>query len=172
MKGVIVQVGDPKSIVLFNNGRIGAVPTPAECHVGMVVTVKYNNKLRIAAFALAAVLLIGLGVFIGITVVKGKDTTAPAAGMADAGRGSAFTVEQAKILPDDSYVELTGTIDRFLGDEKYVFRDATGSITIEIDHKNRRDFSVGDTVRITGEVDVDNKGTVIDVKTISRSVAP
>jgi uncharacterized protein (TIGR00156 family) len=173
MKGVIVQTGEPKSIVLFNNGRIGAIPTPANCHVGMVVAVKYNNKLRIAALALAAVLLIGLGVFIGVSVVKGKANAAPpAAGMTDFGRGPAFTVEQAKILPDDSYVELTGTIDRFLGDEKYIFRDATGSITIEIDHRNRRDFSVGDTVRITGEVDVESKGVVIDVKTIRRSAAP
>jgi uncharacterized protein (TIGR00156 family) len=96
----------------------------------------------------------------------------PAAGIADAGRGPAFTVEQAKNLPDDSYVELIGTIDRFLGDEKYIFRDPTGSITIEIDHKDRGDFSVGDTVRISGEVDVDRKGTVIEVKTIRKSALP
>ncbi|GMO28653.1 MAG: hypothetical protein Ta2F_03960 [Termitinemataceae bacterium] len=44
MKGVIVQVGEPKSIVLFNNGKIGAVPTPAVCHVGMVIDVSYNVK--------------------------------------------------------------------------------------------------------------------------------
>jgi uncharacterized protein (TIGR00156 family) len=183
MKGVIVQVGEPKSIALFNNGRIGAIPTPADCHVGMVVTLKYNNKLKIAAFALAAVLLVGMGAFIGVSAVKGKvNTTPPAAGMADAGppaaamtdtgRGPAFTVAQAKTLPDDSYVELAGTIDRFLGDEKYIFRDATGSITIEIDHKKRRDFSVGDTVRISGEVDIDREGTVIDVKTVSRIAPP
>jgi uncharacterized protein (TIGR00156 family) len=173
MKGVIVQIGAPKSIVLFNNGRIGAIPTPADCHVGMVVTVKCNNKLRIAAFTLAAVLLVGLGDFIGISVVKGNvDTTPPTAGTADAGRGPAFTVEQAKILPDDSYVELTGTIDRFLGDEEYIFRDATGSVTIEIENEIQRDFSVGDTVRITGEVDVESEGTVIDVKTIRKIAAP
>jgi uncharacterized protein (TIGR00156 family) len=172
MKGVIVQVGEPKSIVLFNNGRIGAMPTPADCHVGMVVTVNYNKKLKIAAFALAALLLIGLGVFIGVSVVKGKAgiTAPPGAGMTEAGR--AFTVEQAKILPDDSYVELSGTIDRILGDEKYMFRDPTGSIIVEIDKKLRGDFSVGDTVRISGEVDVDSRGTVIEVRTISRNAAP
>jgi uncharacterized protein (TIGR00156 family) len=92
--------------------------------------------------------------------------------MADAGRGAAVTVAQAKDLPDDSYVELAGTIDRFLGDEKYIFRDPTGSITIEIDHKNRQDFSVGDTVRISGEVDVESEGIVIDVNIISRIAAP
>jgi uncharacterized protein (TIGR00156 family) len=170
MKGVIVQVGEPKSIVLFNNGRIGAMPTPGDCHVGMVVTVNYNNKLRIAALVLAALLLIGLGVFIGLFALKGGAEAGPPAGTAEP--GPAFTVEQAKNLPDDAYIELAGTIDRFLGDEKYIFRDATGSITIEIDHKDRGDFSVGDTVRITGEVDVDSKGTVIEVKTVRRSAGP
>ena len=52
MKGVIVQVGEPKSIVLFNNGKIGAISTPADCHVGMVVTVRYNNRLKIVILAL------------------------------------------------------------------------------------------------------------------------
>jgi hypothetical protein len=78
MKGVIVQVGEPKSIVLFNNGKISAIPTPADCHVGMVVTVQFNNKLKIALFALAAVLLIGIGVCIGVYLAKGKaDNPAP-----------------------------------------------------------------------------------------------
>jgi uncharacterized protein (TIGR00156 family) len=181
MKGVIVQVGAPKSIVLFNNGRIGAMPTPEDCHVGMVVTVNYNDKLKIAALALAALLLIGLGVFIGVSVVKGRaaapaaDPAPPAGAAPPAGRaasGPALTVEQAKTLPDDSPVELTGTIDRFLGDEKYLFRDAAGSIVIEIERKNRGDFSVGDTVRIRGEVDVDREGTVIEVKTINRIAGP
>jgi hypothetical protein len=72
MKGVIVQVGEPKSIVLFNNGKISAIPTPADCHVGMVVSVKLNNKLKIIALILAAVLLLTLGVFIGVFVVKDK----------------------------------------------------------------------------------------------------
>jgi putative Mn2+ efflux pump MntP len=80
MKGVIVQVGKPKSIVLFNNGKIAAIPTPADCHVGMVVTVKFNKKLKILAVILAVVLLIGLGVCIGVSVMKGKaDSPPPAA---------------------------------------------------------------------------------------------
>jgi hypothetical protein len=79
MKGVIVQVGEPKSIVLFNNGKIAAIPTPANCHVGMVVTVKFNNKLKILAVALAAVLLVGTGVCIGVSLVKNNTPKPPAA---------------------------------------------------------------------------------------------
>jgi uncharacterized membrane protein len=77
MKGVIVQVGEPKSIVLFNNGKIAAIPTPADCHVGMVVTVKFNNKLKILAITLAAVLLVVAGIFIGISFVKDKAVVPP-----------------------------------------------------------------------------------------------
>jgi hypothetical protein len=79
MKGVIVQVGEPKSIVLFNNGKIAAIPTPGDCHVGMVVTVKFNNKLKILLFALAAVLLAGTGVFIGASLWGGKPEEPPPA---------------------------------------------------------------------------------------------
>jgi hypothetical protein len=86
MKGIIVQVGEPKSIVLFNNGKIGAISTPADCRVGMVVTVKYNNKLKITILALAAVLLVATGVFIGVSLVNGKtDTLSPASVIEDNG---------------------------------------------------------------------------------------
>jgi hypothetical protein len=71
MKGVIVQVGEPKSIVLFNNGKISAINTPADCRVGMVVTVKFNNKLKITILALAAILLVAIGVFIGSALLGG-----------------------------------------------------------------------------------------------------
>ena len=71
MKGVIVQVGHPKSIVLFNNGKIKAIPTPADCHVGMVVKVKLNSLLKIILITLAALLLIALGVFIGARYLGG-----------------------------------------------------------------------------------------------------
>jgi hypothetical protein len=77
MKGVIVQAGEPKSIVLFNNGKIGAIPTPADCHVGMVVTVKYNNKLKITVLAFAAVLLLAAGIFIGVSLMRGKVDNLP-----------------------------------------------------------------------------------------------
>jgi hypothetical protein len=79
MKGVIVQAGEPKSIVLFNNGKIAAIPAPAGCHVGMVVTVKYNNKLKITMLVLTAILLTGLGVFIGVSFLGGKPEYPPPA---------------------------------------------------------------------------------------------
>ena len=72
MKGVIVKAGEPKSIVLLNNGKIAAIPTPVNCHEGMVVTVKYSGLLKIIIIALAAVLLIALGVLIGARFFGGE----------------------------------------------------------------------------------------------------
>jgi hypothetical protein len=79
MKGVIVQAGEPKSIALLNNGAIRAVPTPAGCHVGMVVTLKSNDRLKIVLAALAAVLLAGAGVLIGVSFAQGKAAAPPPA---------------------------------------------------------------------------------------------
>lgn len=79
MKAVIMQVRGKKSIVLFNNGKFGMIPTPPGCEEGSVVTIHLNNRLKILAIILAAVLLLGLGVFIGVSVVEGKEEAAPPA---------------------------------------------------------------------------------------------
>ncbi len=79
------------------------------------------------------------------------------------------TVEQALNLSDDTAVVLEGNIERSLGDEKYLFKDATGSVTVEIDNKDWRGITVTpeDVVVIQGEVDKDFFKTEIDVDTIS-----
>lgn len=82
---------------------------------------------------------------------------------------AATTVEQAKKMPDDSNVVLRGNIEKALGGEKYVFKDATGSIVVEIDDDDwgGLDVSPKDTVEIRGEVDTHMmKPTDIDVDAI------
>jgi uncharacterized protein (TIGR00156 family) len=81
-----------------------------------------------------------------------------------------ITVAEAKNLRDDSPVILTGKIERFLGDEKYLFSDSTGTITIEIDNRLWNGISVNqnDTVEISGEVDKDFRGVEIEVNSIKR----
>ena len=88
-------------------------------------------------------------------------------GFSGPGADSATTVEKAKKMRDDSLVSLTGNIVSRVGGEKYIFRDATGEITIEIDDEDFRGQNVtpNDTVRIIGEVDREfGRGTEIDVK--------
>jgi hypothetical protein len=60
MKGVVVSVDSPHSVVLFNNGRIGAIPTPPGCTVGMIVMVNVNRK-RFVVSVMTLIMLVGLG---------------------------------------------------------------------------------------------------------------
>lgn len=71
------------------------------------------------------------------------------------------TIKQALNLADDSKVQIKGYVVKALGDEKYQFRDATGSINVEIDDKlwKGKAVSAKTPVTIIGEVDVDHKPT-------------
>ena len=84
-----------------------------------------------------------------------------------------ITVEEAKNMNDDAYVILQGYITDRNGDEKYVFQDKTGSITVEIDDDDWDgvDVSPADLVEILGEIDKGWTAVEIDVDTISK-VAP
>jgi hypothetical protein len=62
MKGVIMRVEGRKSIVLFNNGTIGAIPTPPHCQEGAVITVSFNKK-RAALFVLLVCAILVCAVF-------------------------------------------------------------------------------------------------------------
>lgn len=69
------------------------------------------------------------------------------------------TVKQALNLQDDSRVVLKGNIVKSLGNEKYIFQDKSGSMTVEIDDElwNGRAISPNTLVTIDGEVDIDYK---------------
>jgi hypothetical protein len=59
MKGIVFQVGEPKSIVMFNNGTFDVIDTPPGCREGMVVTVKHTTRLLITIAIIACVFLLG-----------------------------------------------------------------------------------------------------------------
>ncbi|GHU51545.1 hypothetical protein FACS1894200_11840 [Spirochaetia bacterium] len=110
-------------------------------------------------------------VVLAVSSVYGQGFTGPGAGAA-AGQVQTVTVMQARGLADHSLVILTGTIVQSLGREKYLFRDSTGDITIDID----RDLwtllgisvSTNDRVEIGGEIDVEKRVVEIDVKYIKK----
>ena len=81
----------------------------------------------------------------------------------------AVNVQQAKRMADDTIVTLTGNVVSHVTGtkDKYMFRDASGEIVVEIDYKYFRGQTVtpANTVRITGEVDKDfGRAAEIDVK--------
>ncbi|MDR1256540.1 MAG: NirD/YgiW/YdeI family stress tolerance protein [Spirochaetaceae bacterium] len=81
-----------------------------------------------------------------------------------------ITVAEAKNLRDSSPVVLRGKIERSLGDEKYLFSDDSGTITVEIDDRLWVGLSVNqnDTVEISGEVDKDFRSIEIEVSAIKK----
>lgn len=82
-----------------------------------------------------------------------------------------MTIAQAKQMRDDTKVVLRGNIIKQLGHEKYIFKDATGEITIEIDDDDWGGLAVGanDLVEIYGEVDKDWNSVEIDVDSIRKA---
>ena len=78
------------------------------------------------------------------------------------------SVADALKLRDDAAVVLTGQIEKSLGNEKYQFKDATGTVVIEIDDEDWRgvDVKPEDTVIIKGEIDKDVFSTEIDVDSV------
>ncbi|MEH2922093.1 YgiW/YdeI family stress tolerance OB fold protein [Samsonia erythrinae] len=85
-------------------------------------------------------------------------------------QSSLTTVEKVKSLRDDSWVTLQGNIEKRIGDENYLFRDSTGTIEVEIDHKrwNGQMVSPTDKVEIQGELDKDFNSVEVDVKQIRK----
>lgn len=81
------------------------------------------------------------------------------------GANQVIGVKQALRSHDDAYVTLRGTIVRRLTSDEYLFKDATGTIVVEIDAEKWMGQTVGpnDTIEITGEVDRDFASTKIDV---------
>lgn len=83
---------------------------------------------------------------------------------------SAITVENAKNLNDDAPVTLRGTLVERVGDELYLFKDASGTINVDIDDKRWNGVTITpqDTVEIQGEVDKGRNSIEIDVKHINK----
>lgn len=80
------------------------------------------------------------------------------------------TVDKAKSMSDDSWVILQGNIEQKVGDDLYTFRDATGTVTVEIDHNrwNGQTINPTDKVQLEGKVDKEWSNVEIDVKTLKK----
>jgi uncharacterized protein (TIGR00156 family) len=78
------------------------------------------------------------------------------------------TVAQVAEMAEDAHVKLVGYIVKSLGDEKFEFRDDTGTIVIEIDEDDWHGVEAGpsDRVEITGEVEREWRETGVEVDRI------
>lgn len=80
------------------------------------------------------------------------------------------TVDKVKSMSDDTWVMLQGNIEQRVGDETYTFRDASGTLTVEIDKKrwNGQTITPKDKVQLEGKVDKDWSSVEVDVKNIKK----
>ncbi|MEM6160118.1 NirD/YgiW/YdeI family stress tolerance protein [Erwinia sp. P6884] len=76
------------------------------------------------------------------------------------------TVAQAKKMHDDRHVALTGTISGRADDDRYWLQDSTGRIRIDVDDDDDDRYLVGKKVRVTGEVDRNDRHTEISVDNV------
>lgn len=78
------------------------------------------------------------------------------------------SAEQAKTLRDNTRVMLQGYIIQHLGSDNYLFKDDSGTISVDIDHDKWAGQTVKptDLVEIRGEVDKGFNSVEIDVKSI------
>jgi uncharacterized protein (TIGR00156 family) len=78
------------------------------------------------------------------------------------------TVAEALDMRNDSAVKLQGFILRSLGDEKYEFRDDSGTMTIEIDNDDWGGVQASPDVKVEliGEIDKDLLKTTLDVDAV------
>lgn len=111
-------------------------------------------------------LIAAAGLFSTLTLAAGY--TGPGSDAKPAAAAAqATTVKQAQSAADDTPVVLEGVITKRIGGEHYEFKDATGSIQVEIDHDDwpaGASVSESTKVRLTGEVDHHKqKATDIDV---------
>ncbi|BBP80691.1 MULTISPECIES: NirD/YgiW/YdeI family stress tolerance protein [Pseudomonas] len=80
------------------------------------------------------------------------------------------TVAAAMEAADDAAVVLQGQIVKRIKGDIYEFKDATGTIKVEIDDEDWPPHAIDDKaqVKLTGEVDRDLMGREIDVEFVER----
>jgi uncharacterized protein (TIGR00156 family) len=75
------------------------------------------------------------------------------------------TVKAVKQLHDDTPVTLVGYLIKQTGEDHYLFKDSTGTITVEIDdaHFHGRKITPQTKIKLYGEVDKEHHGTKIEI---------
>ena len=91
-------------------------------------------------------------------------------GFTGGSKAEVTTVAQALKMKDNAKAVLRGNIVKQVGHEKYLFKDATGEIVIEIDDDDWGGVTVGpqDTVELIGEVDKDFNKIEFDVDIVKK----
>ena len=103
-----------------------------------------------------------------VAISASANAQAPAGGFSGPSV-AVMTVESANNMKDDTFVILQGNIKQNIGEEVYIFEDASGTINVEIDDEDWNGVTAGpdDLVEIKGEVDKGWNTVEIDVDQVS-----
>ncbi|WP_414147817.1 YgiW/YdeI family stress tolerance OB fold protein [Erwinia sp. BNK-24-b] len=104
----------------------------------------------------------------GFSDPKAPTISAPQGGFS--AEETVVKVKQAQEMKDDSWITLRGSIDKRISEDDYIFRDDTGTIKVDIDHKRWEGQTITpkDKVEIQGELDKDFNSVELDVKKIRK----
>ena len=129
---------------------------------------KLTLLLACLALAGAAAAQVTGGGFTGNASATAATAPAPRGGFT--GPMTVVTAAQAKALPDDAKITLRGTIESHLGGKNYLFKDASGTIPLEIKSKrwDAQSISPQDTVQIDGEVERKRDAVSVEVKLLRK----
>ncbi len=95
-------------------------------------------------------------------------STLLAAGFQDNSGTKVSTIAQALKMRDESFVTIQGSIVKRISSDKYLFKDATGTMTVEIDDEEwaGQDVNSKNKLELQGEIDKDFMSTKLDVDSV------
>jgi len=110
---------------------------------------------------LSVLMLVGISASIVFAAQGGfKDSVSP----------KKATVSEILKMSNDSYVAVQGNIVKRISDDKYSFKDSTGTITVEIDDDKWGgvNATTQDKLELVGEVEKKYNSTELDVNTVRK----
>lgn len=82
------------------------------------------------------------------------------------------SVSEAIAMPDESVAKVQGHIVKSLGDEKFEFRDDSGTVTVEIDKDDWRGVEATPDTRVELVVEVDREWRTPELEAESVRLVP
>ncbi len=80
------------------------------------------------------------------------------------------TVSKAVKMQHNSYVTIQGNIVKQISDDNYLFRDSTGTITVELDKDmwQGQTVNTNDKLELTGEIEKKYNTVKLDVDSVKK----
>ena len=122
-------------------------------------------------FVLLSVMALAAGVLFAQGFEDSTDAYGQGQGFVDDGSYSeVLPIKNVLKMRDDATVTIRGKIVKRLSEDKYLFKDSTGQIIVEIDYENWCGVTASpkDTLELSGEVDRDFNKIKVEVFSVKK----